>query len=227
MHAPHAATDPTHRTAGAPEPTDPLPSRRETAALDAAPTSLAGPTAFLFPKTDAIEPVRCAAIWSRRIEEVPADGRGGGLCIDIDDVFSLPTSASTLGPRSPLHGRQGHEDIRHPRIPAFVGTLSTSLCATPPCRWAASLPKLVISLAAVCMALGGGLCIPPPPEDFFWTHILFPHIVGQKLPREHVLEGYSPPLPLQGPSRTGPRQLHVVCHNEIVWGVTIVGSHRL
>ena len=107
MHLGHATTHPTHRTAGAPEPTDPLPTRRETAARAAAPTS-AGPAAFLFPKTNATAPVRCAAIRSRRIEEVPADGAGGGgLRFDVDDVLSLPTSASTLGPWSPLHGREG------------------------------------------------------------------------------------------------------------------------
>ena len=82
MHAGHAAKNPTHRIAGAPEPTDPLPTRRETATRAAAPTSLAGPAAFLFPKTDATAPVWCAAIRSRRIEEVPANGGAGGLGID-------------------------------------------------------------------------------------------------------------------------------------------------
>ena len=77
MHVGHAATHPTHHFAGAPEPIDPLPTRRETAARAAARTCLAGPAAFLFPKTNATAPVRCAAIRSRRIEEVPADGGGG------------------------------------------------------------------------------------------------------------------------------------------------------
>ena len=153
---------------------------------------------------------------------------GGGLSIDVDDVFSLPMSASTLEPRSPLHGREGQRDIRDPRVPASVGTLSISLGATPPGRLAVSLPPPpppVISSVAVCTGLGGGFRIPPPPEDFFWTHILFPHTEGQKLPREHVLEGYNPSLPHHASSRTGPRQLHVIRHDEIVWGVTIVGHH--
>ena len=34
-------------------------------------------------------------------------GGGGGLSIDVDDVLFLPVSTSTLGSRSPLHGREG------------------------------------------------------------------------------------------------------------------------
>ena len=42
-------------------------------------------------------------------------------------LFSLPLvclrTSSTLGSRSPLHGREGKRDIRDPGVPASVGTL--------------------------------------------------------------------------------------------------------
>ena len=139
------------------------------------------------------------------------------MSINVGDLLSLPPSASTLGSPSPLHGRESQRDIRDPRVHASVGTLSDSLSATPPPgRLAIFLVPLCVSWTAVCPRLGGSLRIPQPPDVFFWTHILFSHTKDQKLPRERVFERYNPPLPLDVPSRTGPRQLHVVCHNEIV-----------
>ena len=176
MHAGHAATHPTHGIAGAPEPTDPLPSRRETAAQAAAPTSLAGAAAFFFPKANVTAPVRCAAIQSRRIEEVPADGGGGGLGIHVHDVFSLPASASTLGCRSPLHSREGQRDIQDLASPLLLG-LSLPLAVPPPPRQAGYL--LAPPRHLVDRGLPGTWRWPQhpstPPEVFFWAHILFLH----------------------------------------------------
>ena len=163
MHVGHAAKDPTHRTAGAPEPTDLPPTRREAAARAAAPTSLAGRAPVLFPKTDATATVLCAAIRSR-VEEVPPDGGEGGLSIDVDHVSSLRALANTLGARSPLDSRKGQRDVWDPHAPASGGTLSTTLTAPPPPPprqaghlFAPARPRVDCGLPGV------GICTPPPP----------------------------------------------------------------
>ena len=121
MHAGRAATHPTHRTAGAPEPTDSPPTRQETAAREAAPTSLAGPAAFLVPKTNGTAPVLCAAIRSRRAERrcLQTVGGGGGS--------AWTSMTSSLSGRSPARSDPGR-----PSTAAKARGTSGTLVPPPP-----------------------------------------------------------------------------------------------
>ena len=148
MHAGYAATHPTRRTAGALEPTDPAPTRREGAARAAAPMSLTRAAAFLFPKTDATAPVVCAAFGADGWERCLPMGGGGGS-IDVDDVIPVLALSCTVGPRSSVDGRKRQRDIRDPRVAACGGTLSTALSATLPSRLAISLLPPVLALTTV------------------------------------------------------------------------------
>ena len=69
------------------------------------------------------------------MDGVVAEGRRGGVAIDVDYFAPPPpTAPSPLRPRAPLNGRKGHSGTRDPCSPACGQNLRVSYRSTAPQR---------------------------------------------------------------------------------------------
>ena len=224
IHAGSPTTHPNHRTASAPEPTDPPPTWREIVARVAAPTTLVVPAAFLLPKTYATALVLWAAMRCRRMDEETAEGGRGG---------SASTSMTSPPPRPPPL----RSDPEHPSTASKArgapGTLALPRAIALSSPLAALEPREGWALCRTGLpghglGLAGDVVVPSPfvhPPSSSSGPRSLPG--SQELLREDVPKGHNSPLPLHTSPGTGPRQLHVVRHDEVVRSVAVVGCHRL